>query len=87
MIRRNSRGEIIESRRVVNTRVSGELLVGSGWEAVAHTELKRLSLEVSIYQKQLESYPGYDELGRAVAALDEACRVIADSADHTDDEP
>ena len=87
MIRRNNRGEIIESRRVVNTRVSGELLVGSGWEAVAHTELKRLALEVGIYQKQLESCAGYEELGRAVEALDEACRVIAESAAHTDDEP
>ena len=54
---------------------------------MAHTELKRLALEVSITQKQLETCAGYEELGKAVEALDEACRVIADSADHTDDEP
>jgi len=78
MIRRNSRGEIIESRRTVDTRVSGELLVGAGWEAIAHTELRRLALSIGIYQKQL---------GRAIEALDSACKAISDSAEYDDEKP
>ena len=38
MIRRNRRGDIIESRRAINTRVGGELLIGDGWESVAQAE-------------------------------------------------
>ena len=87
MIRRNSRGEIIESRRTVDTRVSGELLVGAGWEAIAHTELRRLTLSIGIYQKQLEDCSGYLELGRAIEALDSACKAIADSAEYDDEKP
>ena len=49
MIRRNHRGDIIDSRRSIDTRVSGELLLGEGWEAIAHTELTRLKLTIGIY--------------------------------------
>ena len=87
MIRRNHRGDIIDSRRSIDTRVSGELLLGEGWEAIAHTELTRLKLTIGIYQKQLERCAGYLQLGRAVEALDEACMAIAESSEHTDYEP
>jgi len=87
MIRRNHRGDIIDSRRSIDTRVSGELLLGEGWEAIAHTELTRLKLTIGIYQKQLEGCAGYLQLGRAVEALDEACMAIAESSEHTDYEP
>ncbi len=79
MIRRNRRGDIIESRRAINTRVGGELLIGDGWEGVAHSELKALAVTVGIYHHQLKDAPGYSETGVAIEALEKACRVIADS--------
>ena len=79
MIRRNRRGDIIESRRAINTRVGGELLIGDGWESVAHSELKALAVTVGIYHHQLKDAPGYSETGVAIEALEKACQVIADS--------
>lgn len=79
MIRRNRRGDIIESRRAINTRVGGELLIGDGWESVAHSELKALAVTVSIYHHQLKDAPGHAETSAAIEALEKACRVIADS--------
>ena len=87
MIRRNRRGEIIESRRHLDTRVSAELLVGDGWQAIAHTELRKLTLIIGMYQKQLENHPGYEELSRAVVALDSACESISESVKRMGDEP
>ena len=86
MIRRNSRGDIIESRRTIDTSISGKLLVGDGWEAVAHTELKRLSIAVGIYQQQLEDYAGYEELTVAKDALNRACAKIAESVEAFEDD-
>ena len=80
MIRRNRRGDIIESRRAINTRVGGELLIGDCRESVAHSELKALAVTVGIYHHQLKDAPGYRETGAAIDALEEACRAIADSA-------
>ena len=80
MIRRNRRGDIIESRRAINTRVGGELLIGDGWESVAHSELKALAVTVGIYHHQLKDAPGYRETGAAIVALEKACQMIADSA-------
>ena len=80
MIRRNSRGDIIESRRSINTRVAGELLIGDGWESVAHSELKALAVTVGIYHQQLKDQPGYEQTGQAIAALEHACAEITNSA-------
>lgn len=66
--------------------MSGELLLGAGWEAIAHTELTRLKLSIAIYQKQLEGCAGYLELAKAVEAIDEACAAIVESTEHTEDE-
>ena len=51
------------------------------------TLLRRLTLSIGIYQKQLEDCPGYFELGRAIEALDSACKAIADSAEYDDEKP
>ena len=80
MIRRNRNGDVIESRRHINTRVGGELLIGDGWESVAHAELKALAVTVGIYHQQLKNQPGYEETGQAIEALDQACAEIARSA-------
>jgi hypothetical protein len=80
MIRRNSRGDIIDSRRSINTRVVGELLIGDGWESVAHSELKALAVTVGIYHQQLKDQPGYEQTGQAIEALEKACTEIAHSA-------
>ena len=79
MIRRNRRGDIIESRRSINTRVGGELLIGDGWESVAHSELKALSVTVGIYHHQLAGCAGYEETGQAIQALEKACEALSDS--------
>jgi hypothetical protein len=76
MIERNHHGEIRRSHRRINTRVSGELLVGDGWEGVAFAELKRLALEVGIYHEQLEGKPGHEETGHAAQSLKDACLAI-----------
>jgi hypothetical protein len=76
MYRVDNRGRPYDVRRSLNTRVSGELLVGSGWEAIAHAELKRLALEIGIYHQQLKSFAGYEETGAAVKALEQACDAI-----------
>ena len=81
MIRRDRQGRIIETRRVVETRVSGQLLIGDGWEAIAHAELKRLSIEIGIYHQQLKDNAGYDQTGVAIAALEEACNALSDAGD------
>lgn len=70
------RGRPVDVRRTMNTNVSAELLVGPGWEAVAHTELRRLSLVISSYHQQLEGYAGYGETGEAVDALKRAVIAI-----------
>ena len=80
MIRRNTRGDIIESRRSINTRVAGELLIGDGWESVAHSELKALAVTVGIYHQQLKAQPGYKQTGQAIEALEKACTEITNSA-------
>ena len=77
MIRRDREGRIVESRRTLDTRIHGELLLGDGWEAVAHAELKRLALQVGIYHQQLKDCPGYYETGRAIEALEAACDTLA----------
>jgi hypothetical protein len=86
MIERNHRGEIRRSNRRINTRVSGELLVGDGWEGVAFAELKRLSLEVGIYHDQLEGKPGYEETGLAAKALKDACLALDRAYGSEDDD-
>ena len=80
MIKRNSRGDIIDSRRSINTRVVGELLIGDGWESVAHSELKALAVTVGIYHQQLKDQPGYEQTGQAIEALEKACTEITNSA-------
>tara|TARA_Y100000588_G_scaffold248697_1_gene263178 strand:- start:548 stop:823 length:276 start_codon:yes stop_codon:yes gene_type:complete len=81
MITRNQNGHIARSHRRINTQVRAELLIGDGWEAVAHAELKRLALEVATYHSQLEDNPGYAETGEAVAALKAACEAIESAND------
>lgn len=76
MYRVDRQGRHYDVRRTLNTRVSGELLVGKGWEAIAHAELKRLAIEVGIYNQQLKSFAGYEETATAVMALDAACAAI-----------
>ena len=53
MIRSDRDGRVLESRRTFDTRIHGELLLGDGWEAVAHAELKRLALQIGIYHQRL----------------------------------
>lgn len=72
----DSRGRPNDMRRSLNTTVAGELLVGDGWEAVAHAELKRLALIAGIYHQQLKSFAGYEETGAAVKALEAACDAV-----------
>ena len=84
MITRNHRGNIIRSHRHINTNIRAELLIGDGWEAVAHAELKRLSLEVSAYHNQLENCVGYEETGKAVKSLQAACQAIETADDPID---
>ena len=79
MIRRDREGRVVESRRYMDTRVGGELLLGDGWEAVAHAELKRLALQIGIYHQQLKGCAGYEETGAAIEALDEACNALEQS--------
>ena len=73
-------GRVRSTFRKINTRVNAELLVGDGWEGVAHAELLRLSLEVGTYHSQLKSREGYEETvqaaGRAVEALEAACAAL-----------
>ena len=79
------RGRPYDVRRTVNTSVHAELLIGKGWEAVAHAELKRLALVVGTYHQQLEGNPGYDETGRALIALKEAVEALENALDEGDD--
>ena len=60
----------------MDTRVGGELLLGDGWEAVAHAELKRLALQIGIYHQQLKDCVGYRETGAAIEALERACMLL-----------
>ena len=80
----DNRGRPYDIRRTVNTSVGGELLVGSDWEAIAHTELRRLSLAVGVYHQQLRDCAGYEETGRAIVELEKAIDAIAASADFDD---
>ena len=73
MIRRNRRGDIIESRRAINTRVGGELLIEMAGRG-RHSELKALAVTVGIYHHQLKDAPGYSETGVAIEALKKACQ-------------
>ncbi len=70
------RGRPYDVRRTVNTSVHAELLIGKGWEAIAHAELKRLTLQVGMYHQQLKDNAGYEETGRAVVALEEAVEAL-----------
>ncbi|MBT6668015.1 MAG: hypothetical protein HN738_07950 [Gammaproteobacteria bacterium] len=76
MINRDSRKGNLRAVRTLNTRIQTELLIGPDWEVLAHAELKRLALEVGTYHTQLEDAPGHEETGRAVIALNAACRAI-----------
>ena len=80
----DSRGRPYDIRRTINTSVGGELLVGSDWEAIAHTELRKLSLAVGVYHQQLRDCAGYEETGRAIEELENAIDAIAESADFDD---
>jgi|APSaa5957512535_1039671.scaffolds.fasta_scaffold116593_2 hypothetical protein len=77
---RHRDGRVRSTFRNINTRLNAELLVGDGWEGVAHAELLRLSLEVGAYHSQLKSREGYEETvqaaGRAVEALEAACAAL-----------
>ena len=77
---RHRDGRVRSTFRNINTRLNAELLVGDGWEGVAHAELLRLSLEVGAYHSQLKSREGYEEAvqaaGRAVEALEAACAAL-----------
>ena len=77
---RHRDGRVRSTFRNINTRLNAELLVGDGWEGVAHAELLRLSLEVGAYHSQLKSRGGYEETvqaaGRAVEALEAACAAL-----------
>ena len=80
----DSRGRPYDIRRTVNTSVGGELLVGTDWEAIAHTELRKLSIMVGVYHQQLRDCAGYEETGRAIEELEKAIDAIAESADFDD---
>ena len=80
------RGRPYDVRRTVNTSVHAELLIGKGWEAIAHAELKRLVLQVGMYNQQLKDNPGYEETGRAVVALEEAVEALERSLDEEDED-
>ena len=80
----DSRGRPYDIRRTVNTSVGGELLVGTDWEAIAHTELRKLSIMVGVYHQQLRDCAGYEETGRAIVELEKAIDAIAESADFDD---
>ena len=85
MYRVDRNGRPYDMRRSLNTRVGAELLVGKGWEAIAHAELKRLALEVGIYHQQLKDFVGYEETGVAVKALEQACDAIEAATEEIED--
>lgn len=80
------RGRPYDVRRTLNTSVHAELLIGKGWEAIAHAELKRLALVVGTYHQQLKDNAGYEETGRAVVALEEAVEALERALDEEDDD-
>lgn len=80
------RGRPYDVRRTLNTSVHAELLIGKGWEAIAHAELKRLALVVGTYHQQLKDNAGYEETGRAVVALEEAVEALERALDEGDDD-
>ena len=77
----NNSGRPYDFRRTVNTSVGGELLVGKDWEAIAHTELRRISLMVGVYHQQLKNCAGYEETGQAIEELEKAIEAIAEAAE------
>ena len=79
MLTRNHRGEIVRSTRRINTQIQAELLVGDGWEGIAHAELKRLALIIGAYHSQLENKPGHAETRQAADAL-KAAYIALDAA-------
>ena len=86
MLTRNHRGEIVRSTRRINTQIQAELLVGDGWEGIAHAELKRLALIIGAYHSQLENKPGHAETRQAADALNTACAAL-ENAYGSDAEP
>ncbi len=75
----SSQGKKTKTRaymRRVHTSLRSELLVGDGWEAIAHAELKRIKLELLSYHNQLEGKPGYDNTGIAIDALKMAAQEL-----------
>lgn len=70
------RGRPYDVRRTINMSVHAELLIGKGWEAIAHAELKRLALVVGTYHQQLKDNAGHEETGRAVVALEDAVEAL-----------
>ena len=77
----DNRGRSYDLRRTINTGIGAELLVGKGWEAIAHTELRRISLAIGVYHQQLKDYVGYEETGRAIQELENAIDAIAETAE------
>ena len=80
------RGRPYNERRYVDTVIKGQLLVGRGWEAIAHSELKRLTVEVGIYHQQLKGNPGFDETADAILSLEAACEAIAEKANVSEED-
>ena len=75
------RGRPYDVRRTLNTSVHAELLIGKGWEAIVHAELKRLALIVGMYHQRLKDNAGYEETGRAVVALEDAVEAVERTLD------
>ncbi len=81
----DQRGRAYDFRRTLNTGVHAELLIGKGWEAVAHAEIRRMCLVVNAYHQQLDGYAGFKETGDAVEALKLAAEAIENSMPEEED--
>ena len=86
MIERGHRGKVSRTRRQVKTRINAEILVGEDWQDVAYLELMRLSLEVNAYHTQLKGRIGFEETGKALQALQEACDAFQEAFGEDSDE-
>ena len=86
MMERDHRGKISRTRRQVKTRINAEILLGEDWKDVAYLELMRLSLEVNAYHMQLKGKIGFEETGKAVQALQEACDAFQEEFGEDPDE-
>lgn len=70
------RPKTARSYRSVLGQIRTEVLPDERWEDVAARELRRLTLEIQIYQLQLEGRPGRRQLGQAARKLAEAQELI-----------